>query len=133
MTPASRQRQINANKTKLIQAKKLAFPWIPLAELGLFNALRRIQIKKSYFLATRVPGCAKRPQTLLFSTRPSAGRGLESGEQKTKTQTQDLRKQLRAFALIQVKPPENIRQPRDRKLVSPRSRGFARLRPRARL
>jgi hypothetical protein len=27
------------------QAKKLGFPWIPLAESGLFNGLRRIQIK----------------------------------------------------------------------------------------
>src|SRR5271169_4345848 len=48
MTPASRQRQINASKTKEMQAKKLAFPWIPLAESGLFNGLQRIQIKKSF-------------------------------------------------------------------------------------
>jgi hypothetical protein len=40
--PAAR---INANKTKEIQAKKLAFPWIPLVESGLFNGLQRIQIK----------------------------------------------------------------------------------------
>jgi hypothetical protein len=39
--------KINANKSKEIQAKKLAFPWIPLAESGLFNGLQRIQIKKS--------------------------------------------------------------------------------------
>jgi hypothetical protein len=58
-----------------------------LAELGLFNALQRIQIKKSASVATRVLGCEKRPQTLLSSTRPSASRGLESGEQKTITQT----------------------------------------------
>jgi hypothetical protein len=38
--------KVNANKTKEIQAKKLAFPWIPLAESGLFNGLQRIQIKK---------------------------------------------------------------------------------------
>ena len=28
------------------QGKRLGFPWIPLAESGLFNGLRRIQIKK---------------------------------------------------------------------------------------
>jgi hypothetical protein len=28
------------------QAKSFGFPWIPLAELGLFNGLWRIQIKK---------------------------------------------------------------------------------------
>jgi hypothetical protein len=39
--------KVNANKTKEIQAKKLAFPWIPLVESGLFNGLQRIQIKKS--------------------------------------------------------------------------------------
>ena len=40
--------QINAkSKSKEIQAKKLAFPWIPLVESGLFNGLQRIQIKKS--------------------------------------------------------------------------------------
>jgi hypothetical protein len=68
------KRQINARKTKEIQAKKLAFPWISLADFGLFNGLRRIQIKKSYFLATRVLGCAKRPRTLLLSDTAFGGR-----------------------------------------------------------
>jgi hypothetical protein len=45
--------------------------------LGLFNALRRIQIKKSYFLATRVLGCAKPPRTLLFSVTAFDGLRLE--------------------------------------------------------
>src|ERR1700678_3620091 len=67
-----------------LQAKKLTFPWVSLAESGLFNALRRIQIKKSVPLATRV-GCAKRPRALLLSDPPLAGSGLESGEQKTIT------------------------------------------------
>src|SRR5580698_4271276 len=40
--------QINPSKSKLKQAKKLGFPWIPLAESGLFNGLQRIQIKKSF-------------------------------------------------------------------------------------
>jgi hypothetical protein len=62
--------------------------------LGLFNALRRIQIKKSYFLATRVLGCAKRPRTLLFSVTAFGGLRLESVEQKTITRTYDFRKQL---------------------------------------
>jgi hypothetical protein len=37
--------QINPRKTKQNQGKKLGFPWIPLANSGLFNALRGIQIK----------------------------------------------------------------------------------------
>jgi hypothetical protein len=39
---------------------KLGFPWIPLAESGLFNGLRRIQIKK--FFPSFSPGaeCIKR-------------------------------------------------------------------------
>jgi hypothetical protein len=39
--------QANPSKTKGIQGKKLGFPWIPLAESGLFNGLHRIQAKKS--------------------------------------------------------------------------------------
>jgi hypothetical protein len=39
-------RQTKPNKSKENQGKRLGFPWIPLAELGLFNGLRRIQIKK---------------------------------------------------------------------------------------
>jgi hypothetical protein len=39
-------RQINPSKTKEFQGKKLGFPWIPSADSGLFNGLRRIQIKK---------------------------------------------------------------------------------------
>jgi hypothetical protein len=38
--------QLNPRKSKENQAKKLGFPWIPLAESGLFNALQRFQIKK---------------------------------------------------------------------------------------
>jgi hypothetical protein len=75
--------QTNAKKTKEIQAKKLAFPWISLAELGLFNALRRIQIKKSYFLATRVLGCAKRASNAPFSPSPPlAGCGFNQSNRK---------------------------------------------------
>jgi hypothetical protein len=39
-------RQTKPNKSKENQGKRLGFPWIPLAELGLFNGLRRIQNKK---------------------------------------------------------------------------------------
>jgi hypothetical protein len=49
--------QINPRKTKENQAKKLGFPWIPLAESGLFNALQRFQIKKFPSVSTRVSGC----------------------------------------------------------------------------
>jgi hypothetical protein len=39
--------QIKPRKSKEMQIKKLAFPWIPLAELGLFKGLWRIQVKNS--------------------------------------------------------------------------------------
>jgi hypothetical protein len=39
-------------KTKQIQIKLLGFPWIPLAESGLFNGLQRIQIKNFFSLAS---------------------------------------------------------------------------------
>jgi hypothetical protein len=71
--------QIKPNESKQKSLHFLAFPWISLAELGLFNALRRIQIKKSYFLATRVLGCAKRPRTLLLSVTAFGGLRFESG------------------------------------------------------
>ena len=45
---AAKQNQRNPKKSKEIQAKKLGFPWISLAELSLFNVLQRIQIKKSF-------------------------------------------------------------------------------------
>jgi hypothetical protein len=47
--------QINPSKSKLKQAKKLAFPWISLADSGLFNGLQRIQIKKSFLLDSLFP------------------------------------------------------------------------------
>jgi hypothetical protein len=53
--------------------------------------------------------CKRASNPLLFDSA-FGGRGLESGEQKTITQTQDLRKQCAAFALAQMKPPENIRR-----------------------
>jgi hypothetical protein len=42
--------QIKPSKSKEMQIKKLAFPWIPLVELGLFKGLWRIQVKNSSFL-----------------------------------------------------------------------------------
>ena len=44
---ARAERQINPRKSKQFQEKRLGFPWIPLADSGLFNGLRRIQVKKS--------------------------------------------------------------------------------------
>jgi hypothetical protein len=38
MQPAG---EFRATKCKEIQGKKLAFPWIPLVESGLFNGLQR--------------------------------------------------------------------------------------------
>jgi hypothetical protein len=46
--------ELGARKSKENQGKILAFPWIPLAESGLFKGLRRIQIKKSGALSTRL-------------------------------------------------------------------------------
>ena len=39
-------------KAKQIQIKLLGFPWIPLAESGLFNGLQRIQIKNFFSLTS---------------------------------------------------------------------------------
>jgi hypothetical protein len=41
------KRELRANKSKEKQGKLLVFPWIYLAESGLFKELRRIQIKKT--------------------------------------------------------------------------------------
>jgi hypothetical protein len=48
--------EFSASKSKGIQGKKLVFPWIPLVESGLFNALQRKKIKKTppLQLASRV-------------------------------------------------------------------------------
>jgi len=40
------ERDFGARKSKEIQAKRFAFPWISLAESGLFNGLQRKKIKK---------------------------------------------------------------------------------------
>jgi hypothetical protein len=50
------KKQEKPRKSKEVQGKSLAFPWIPLAEMGLFNGLQRIQIKKS---PAGEFGCAK--------------------------------------------------------------------------
>jgi hypothetical protein len=52
------KREFPPNKSKknqMNQGKSLASPLIPLAELGLFNGLQRIQIKQ---FPTAVSGCA---------------------------------------------------------------------------
>ena len=54
-------RELTARKSKENQGKRLGFPWIPLAELGLFNGLQRIQTKKSAARSTRLRGCAQTP------------------------------------------------------------------------
>jgi hypothetical protein len=48
--------EFRARKSKGIQGKKLALPWIPLVESGLFNGLQRKKIKKAppLQLASRV-------------------------------------------------------------------------------
>jgi hypothetical protein len=52
-------RELTARKSKENQGKRLGFPWIALAELGLFKGLQRIQIKKSAANSTRLGGCAR--------------------------------------------------------------------------
>jgi hypothetical protein len=41
------RRELTARKSKENQGKRLGFPWIPLAELRLFNGLQRKQEKKT--------------------------------------------------------------------------------------
>jgi hypothetical protein len=47
VTPVQPESELDARKAKKNQGKTLGFPWISLAESGLFNGLRGIQIKKS--------------------------------------------------------------------------------------
>jgi len=68
---------------------KLAFPWIPLAESGLFNGLQRIQIKKSRgprFLqfVSAIASCPRSPDSL--------GDPDQSGEQQQYSTHSDFRK-----------------------------------------
>ncbi len=52
-----------SRQSKENQGKILAFPWILLAESGLFNGLQRIQIKNFLGGLTRVAGCGRASQT----------------------------------------------------------------------
>jgi hypothetical protein len=47
MQPAG---EFRARKSKENQGKKLAFPWIPLVESGLFNRLLRKKVKNFSFV-----------------------------------------------------------------------------------
>jgi hypothetical protein len=81
--------KVNANKSKEIQAKKLAFPWISLVESGLFNGLQRIQIKKSRgprFLqfVSAIASCPRSPDSL--------GDPDQSGKQQQYSTHSDFRK-----------------------------------------
>jgi hypothetical protein len=90
---AAKRIQINPRKSKEIQIKKLGFPWIPLAESGLFNGLQRIQIKKSF----PVSHCISNVTTacrLLLRAGLLAGPELHSGREKTIAHISDFRKQF---------------------------------------
>jgi hypothetical protein len=78
-----------------MKAKLLAFAFFYFCKSRFFKGLRAKKIKKSDPLSTRARGCASGPRTPYLFDSAFGGRGLESGEQKTITQTQDLRKQLR--------------------------------------
>jgi hypothetical protein len=64
------KRELSANKCKEMQVKSLAFPFIPFSELGLFNGLQAIQIKKSASAPTRVPGCGPERLKRIAKLRP---------------------------------------------------------------
>ncbi len=63
-----------ARKCKKIQGKSLASLWIPLADSGLFNGLRRIQIKKSACGVARASGCIGTSQSQSLSVLFRLGR-----------------------------------------------------------
>jgi hypothetical protein len=65
--PVRLRRQINPKESKEIQEKTLGFPWIPLAESGLINGLRRIQIKKSFPCHT----VTEKPQIAFLAPTPA--------------------------------------------------------------
>jgi hypothetical protein len=68
-------------KTKQIQIKLLGFPWIPLAESGLFNGLQLVQIKNFLSLGpallTRM--FARRSERPLMRFIPRSLRALDPG------------------------------------------------------
>jgi hypothetical protein len=93
------KRELRANESKENQGKSLAFPWIPLAKSGLFNALQRIQIKNFSSGPTRVPGCGPEPlkrvpRSILPSPNPPAA-GLSSLDTKNITRISVLENLLR--------------------------------------
>jgi hypothetical protein len=69
-------RQANPNESKENQGKILAFPWIPLAESGLFNGLQRKKIKNFFSGFTRATGCGQSPKPLTRAA--SRGRSRSS-------------------------------------------------------
>jgi hypothetical protein len=78
----SKEIQGNPRKSKEIQIKKLGFPWIPLAESGLFNGLQRIQIKKIFPRVTLYLKCHNRSSSLSPSRPPRRARAT-FGQRKT--------------------------------------------------
>jgi hypothetical protein len=82
--------QINPSKSNEIQTKKLGFPWIPLADSGLFNGLQRIQIKNFPALAQVAPSCLKR-----IPSPFTASALIESCQRENITQTSVFCKTIR--------------------------------------
>jgi hypothetical protein len=66
-----------------MKAKQLSFVFISFSESGLFNGLQPIQIKKSFRISTRVPGCMrerhKRIIAVDFSLHPACCSGSRDG------------------------------------------------------
>jgi hypothetical protein len=67
--PAQPKGECGERKRKQMKAKLLLFAFIYFSESGLFKWLLAIQIKKSRFVSTRLPGCGRSGCSLLASAR----------------------------------------------------------------
>src|ERR1700729_4366016 len=93
--------KIKPRKTKQIQGKPLGFPWIPLAESGLFNELQRIQIKKIFSPVTLWLKDHKSRAPLLASSPP----GLRPREGAA-----SIRSNRKIFSTCSVFQQENVQE-----------------------
>jgi hypothetical protein len=66
----------NASKRKEMKAKLFLFTFVYFCQLGLFNGLRRIQIKKFASLFETNAKCAKRMPRFFSSNIASASAGI---------------------------------------------------------
>jgi hypothetical protein len=114
--------QAKARKTKGIQIKKLAFPWIPLAESGLFNELRRIQIKKSATLPKTRPGCKKQAHRLVEAVGIRTPAAFVHGPMLTAISA--LRKQMSRLGVDRAAKRPSLVTPLSRAAAAPSSSAY---------